>query len=320
MGILKGAVLELTGLRHWVVGLMARAAFGLLWLMPPAMALACLGSIFGLVGPMLGKTRRMRRTIDLAFPGLTKPEREARVKKVWTAFGRTVATIPHLGNFVAGRRGAGITVRNLGVLQELGSRAAIVCGAHVGNWEVTAAMPKGHTRKVMVSYKPAANPIVEKVIQNYRAQTGTGFVPKEQIPRLGAQTLRNGEVMYFTIDQRVEPGERISFLGLPAMASRFPARLAVKYDCPIIPVEAIWQGGASYETVFHPPLYPDKSIADPDVRARDLMVRMFREIEAMVIRRPDEWFCLKPRWSREERLAILADRPGAEREAARLRG
>lgn len=306
-------------LKERLAGIGAWAAFGLLRLLPPRHALALMGFLCGEIGPRLRITNRMRRTIALAFPELMEAEREARVRKVWRSFGRTVATIPHLPNFAASRRGALVTARNFHNYQGLEGKPAIIIGAHVGNWEVASAMPKAHTRHVTVSYKPARNPHVEKLIQGFRAAAGTRFVRKENIPRVSAQTLRSGNIMYFTIDQRVFPGDEISFLGLPAMSSRLPARLAVKYNCPILPVEAIWVKGAQYESVFHEPLYPDLSIADENARVHELMNRMFRQIEGMILARPDEWFCLKPRWSDEERAAILQDRPAAEARAAQMR-
>ena len=307
-------------LKEFVAGAGFLLAFGALRLLPPRHALWLLGYLFGLFGPRMGSTRRMRRSLQVAFPELTEAEREVRVRTVWQTFGRTVATIPHLANFSAGRRGALVTARNFENYQRLEGKPAIIIGAHVGNWEVASAMPKTHTRNVTVSYKPAQNPYVENIIQWFRAATGTEFVRKENIPRVSAQTLRAGQAMYFTIDQRVFPGDEISFLGVPAMSSRLPARLAVKYNCPILPVEAVWVKDAHYESVFHEPLYPDLAIADEDARVHDLMNRMFRQIEAMILRRPDEWFCLKARWSEKESEIILKDRPAAEARAAKLRG
>lgn len=306
-------------LREFVAATGALLAFGVLRMLPPRHALALLGFLFGLFGPYIPITRRMRRTLVIAFPQLTDAERERRVRKVWQAFGRTVATIPHLANFSQGRRGALVTARNFERFQQLEGKPAIIIGAHVGNWEVASAMPKAYTHKVVVSYKPARNPYVEHMIQAFRSATGTGFVRKENIPRVSAQTLRAGHMMYFTIDQRVYPGDEISFLGVPAMASRLPARLAVRYNCPILPVEAIWMKDAHYESVFHEPLYPDLTITDEDARVHDLMNRMFRQIEAMILRRPDEWFCLKARWSKDEIEAIQKDRGAAEARAAKLR-
>jgi KDO2-lipid IV(A) lauroyltransferase len=306
-------------LKEFVAGTAVLLAFGVLRMLPPRHALRLLGYLFGLFGPWMKITSRMRRTLLIAFPQLSDAEREARVRKVWQTFGRTVATIPHLANFSAGRRGAQVTARNFENYQQLEGKPAIIIGAHVGNWEVASAMPKTHTRNVTVSYKPAHNPYVEKIIQAYRGATGTQFVRKENIPRVSAQTLRSGQVMYFTIDQRVFPGDEISFLGVPAMSSRFPARLAVKFNCPILPVEAVWVKDAHYESVFHEPLYPDLSIADEDARAHELMNRMFGQIEAMILRRPDEWFCLKARWSEAESAVILKDRAAAEARAAKLR-
>ena len=308
-------------LKELAGGFFALLAFGFLRMLPPRHALALLGHAFGFFGPWVSskRKRRMHLTFRIAFPELTKAERNKRARKVWQSFGRTVATIPHLANFSQGRRGASLKARNFENYQKLAGKPVIIIGAHVGNWEVASAMPKTYTHNVVVSYNPAKNPYVEKIIQYFRSATGTGFVRKENIPRVSAQTLRAGKVMYFTIDQRVFPGDEISFLGVPAMSSRLPARLAVKYNCPILPVEAVWLKHAHYESVFHEPLFPDLSILDEDARAHELMNRMFRHIESMILRRPDDWFCLKARWSVEEAATIMKDRAAAEARAAKLR-
>lgn len=304
--------------RDKLAALAPRLVFGLLRMMPPLAAMALLGGVLSVVGPRLDRSRRMRRTLELAFPDLDRKAREARVRSIWRSFGHTLASIPHLDSFKAGTRGTRVRAGGMDVLAELRGRAFIACGAHVGNWEAMAALPPEAWRATVISYNPQENPVMEATIQRYRAVTGAEFVRKEHIPRMAARTLREGKIFYFTIDQRVEQGEEISFLGLPALASRLPARLAVKYRCPIVPVEAIGLGAGQLEAHFHKPLWPDERISDPEERSRELMIRMFREIEAIVLRNPDQWFCLKARWSRREAARIHADRPAAERRARKL--
>lgn len=278
-----------------------------------------MGSLLAWLGPRLRRGRRMRKTLSVAFPQLSRAEIEARTRAIWRHFGRTIATIPHLANFEAGRRGAKVSHQGKENFASLAGKGGIVCGAHVGNWEVAGVIPPDLKRPIVVSYNAGEDPLTEALVARCRRATGCELVEKEHIPRKSAETLRAGKLMYFTIDQRVDQGSEISFLGLPALASRLPARLAVKYDVPILLVEAVWKEAAHYEVIYHPPLHPDPAIADADARTRDLMLRMFEGIEDIVRRRPDEWFCLKKRWSSEELAAIRADRAGAEARAAGLR-
>ena len=293
--------------------------FGFLKLLPPRAALGLMGFIMERLGPRMKRARRMRDTLKIAFPELDSAQIEARVRSIWRNFGETIATIPHLGNFMQGARGAKMHYRGLENLSEMLSKAGIVCGAHVGNWEVSAVTPHDHRAPFVVSYNAEADAITEALIAKNRMATGCELVIKEQIPRKAALALRDKKIMYFTIDQRVEPGDEISFLGLPALATRFPARLAVKYNVPMMVVEAIRLGLAEYEVVYHKLLYPDPEIADPEARSHDLMLRLYEGIENIVKSRPDEWFCLKKRWSGREAQAIRKDRAGAEARAKGLR-
>lgn len=299
-------------------GFAAILGFGVLRLLPPATALWLMGALLERLGPRLKRSKRIRVTLALAFPELGHEAIEARTRAIWRNFGRTVATIPHLGNFVAGTRGARVSYQGAEHFGGLAGKPAVVCGAHVGNWEVSAVVPSEMRRTIVVSYNAGEDPVTEALIARCRKATGCELVEKQHIPRKSAESLKAGKLMYFTIDQRVDAGSEISFLGLPALASRLPARLAVKYGVPILLVEAVWKEAAHYEVIFHPPLYPDLAIADDDERTRDLMVRMFEGIEGMVKRRPDEWFCLKKRWSRDETAAIRADRAAAEARARSL--
>ena len=293
--------------------------FGLLKILPPAGALFFMGRVMERLGPRLARTRRMRATLKIGFPELSDAQIEARVSKIWRNFGETVATIPHLANFMAGKRGAKMHYRGLENLAKIGERGGILCGAHVGNWEVSAVADTAYRRPFVVSFNAEADPLTEAIIAKNRMATGCELVVKEQIPRKAAQALREGKLMYFTIDQRVEPGDEISFLGLPAMATRFPARIAVKYDVPILVVEAIRKGLAEYEVIYHELLLPDLNIADSEDRSHDLMLRLYEDIENIVKNRPDEWFCLKKRWNGREIRAIRADRAAEEARAKLLR-
>jgi KDO2-lipid IV(A) lauroyltransferase len=189
----------------------------------------------------------------------------------------------------------------------------------VGNWEVGAAAIKKFGGNVAVTYKTLKYPTMNAVVLKARSRMTHRLIEKRDVIRGSIEELSAGRGVYFTIDQRVHSGDDISFLGLPAQATRLPARLATKFNCPLLPIEVVHVGGAHYEVVLDKLLYPDSTIADEQERAVSLMRKLYREIEGIVRRRPDEWFCWALRWNAEELARIKNDRSAAAERAKNLR-
>ena len=83
-------------------------------------------------------------------------------------------------------------------------------------------------------------------------------------------------------------------MGAPAMTSVVMARLAVKYQLPVIPARAVRHQGIAQEVIFSPPLSLPEG--KDEAAAEALMQQMNDIIGGWVRERPGQWFWLHRRW------------------------
>ena len=143
-------------------------------------------------------------------------------------------------------------------------------------------------------YSPIGVPVIDRQLQIYRAETGAQYLQRNRSSlRTIFDDMEKGNSVAMLIDQRVATGPTVNFFGRPALASSLPARLAMRFNVPIIPVDGsrITPSISSSGSTSRSTLTTFRSIArNGDAQA------MMTAIEAFVRRSPENWFCNKARW------------------------
>jgi KDO2-lipid IV(A) lauroyltransferase len=111
--------------------------------------------------------------------------------------------------------------------------------------------------------------------------------------------MKKGESIGLLVDQRVKRGVKVSFFGNPTIFTDLPARLAIKFKCPIIPIEAVRTGPGHCQVMIHEPIWPDEKRGKQAIS--DLTQQITRVIEDSIRKRPGEWHCNKARWKERDR-------------------
>jgi KDO2-lipid IV(A) lauroyltransferase len=292
----------------WLMGHGARFAFWGLGLLSPSIAMSVGGYLFSVLGPRFPKSRQMRENLQLIFPAWSNAEVDRCTKDIWRSFGENVAGVPHMASYVNGRMKDQLIIDWRFDPASLEGRPFITCGAHLGHWEFGNAIFGRTGRDCVVTYKQVHSKVLNVTLMSYRQLNGAQYVEKSTIPRQSVVAMKENKILHFTVDQRVEEGGPVSFFGLPAKASYFPMRLAMKFSCPILPVECIREGRDSFRIVIHEPIYANNSIRDEGEQAAAFAQQVYRRLESLISARPAQWFCLSRRWSKEERAEILSRR------------
>jgi KDO2-lipid IV(A) lauroyltransferase len=169
----------------------------------------------------------------------------------------------------------------------------------MANWELTAATAVALGVPLTVVYTPLTNPFIDRMLQRKRRSVGCNFVAKKAASRRLLRDLQNGTSVGLLVDQVVHDGEPVTFFGRDALTSTTPARLALKFDCDLVPVEVERTGAARFRVTFHPPIKPGDAADDTQTRALQ-MTRAINEIfETWIRKRPEQWICWKGRWPRK---------------------
>jgi KDO2-lipid IV(A) lauroyltransferase len=303
---LKNAVKRLPPLQHflWLVEATVFGLFmGISGLLSPERASALGRRIFRAIGPRLDKTRIFRRNLTLAFPEKSVGEIEALIRGIWGNVGAVLAEYPHLRAFAAAGQPERLEIVNNSdspVFQKTGKPAVFVA-AHLANWEIPPAAAIRLGIPASVLYTPLQNPWLDRMLYKARARMGMGLLPRDSGIRALVRELGSGRSIGLLVDQRVDSGEPVPFFGLEMLTSTTPARLALHYQCDLIPIRIQRLGDARFRVNFEKPIRPSGEITDDHRKILDMTRQLNGLFETWIREQPQDWLCSKRRWPKDAR-------------------
>ena len=277
-----------------VVGIL----LALLAMLPVGWASAIGGALGGLIGPMLPVHRRGLDNIARSLPEMPAVEVRRCARRMWWQLGRTAAEYPHLHRFSVNAPDGRIELVGRDHLEEArrSTGGGIFFSGHIANWELTVVPPEQSGISLATVYRPANNPIVDRLITRLRRSVQQHRVPKG---RGGArelvQALTAGKHLALLVDQKLNTGIPVPFFGRDAMTAPAVAALALKYDCPLWPIRVERLDGATFRVT----VFPKLAIPQTGTRAERIhatMVAVNRMLEDWIRERPEQWLWLHRRW------------------------
>ncbi len=247
------------------------------------------GKIARLLGPILPVSRLGKRNLLEAFPHKTDSQRLRILRDAWENLGRVVGEFPHVQELAQKRT----RVVNSALLEYLkkNNRAAIFISAHLANWElphytvVKAGLP------IHLVSRPPNNVFTRKFLELVRSHPLVSLIIKGS---LGTKqllcTLRNSGYVGVLADQRLSEGQKVNFFGKQAFTAIGPGKLALKYECPLIPVHVVREKNATFQVSFlEPLLLKGKSEMEIAQEINDLFEDWIRQ-------NPGQWLWFHNRW------------------------
>jgi KDO2-lipid IV(A) lauroyltransferase len=71
-------------------------------------------------------------------------------------------------------------------------------------------------------------------------------------------------------------------------------KLAQKFNCPLVPVQAVRTGKMSHKVIFHEPFYVESK-----VHVEKTLEKINHMLESWVLEEPSQWLWVHQRWDRE---------------------
>lgn len=284
-------------LRYLIEGAGATTLYTVLGAMPLPWASALGGFAARTIGPRAGASKRARINLRRAMPELDESQIEKIVRGMWENLGRVFAEYPHLGKFQI--YGANSRVEVVGYTPRdyppKPGQTYLFWSAHYGNWEILTLAATQAGLKAGAIYRAANNPIVDRLIRRARTVFGIELIPKGVTGRRAIAALRKGAHLCLLIDQKMNTGIPVPFFGRDAMTEKVLARLALRYDCVVIPARVERIAGAKFRVTCDPPMEVRRT-GDDDADALNLMTRINARLEEWIRQRPEQWFWLHRRW------------------------
>jgi KDO2-lipid IV(A) lauroyltransferase len=286
----------------WPLQALVLAAFWALCGRLPVHRASALGRrVLRTLGPRLSWHAQLRANLAIACPQAGPETLEALTRAAWGNFGATLAEYPHLPA-MAGHdfeRHVELVI-DPEIKRWIESGRPLVCvTAHLGNWEVSAQAAAAVVPFTAV-YSRQANPLIDRMVQRFRGALGCGFVTNDAGARPLLAELAAGRSLGLLADLRVDSGEALTLFGEAAPTTLVPARLALKFGCPLVPILVERLDGARFRVIAYPPIRSRDEAAGAAQQARDMMQQFNHLLETWIRERPEAWQCLKRRWSKQQ--------------------
>lgn len=272
--------------------------YGLFRLLPLNLASALGGRMGRLAGPLLSVTRRARANLTMAFPEKDKAEIEHILGGMWENLGRTAAEIPHIAAIDTTAPSGPVEVIGTDVLERIrdSGEASIFFSAHMANWELPPAVTTQRQMRAVLVYRAANNPLVDWLYQRRTGHANTIVAPKgSQGAKILFRSIKDKRALGLLVDQKMNDGIAVPFFGRDAMTAPAVAELALRFDCPLVPIHVVRRGGARFQVIAEEPLQIEKT----GDRGRDVMAVMKQvneRIESWIREHPEQWLWVHNRW------------------------
>lgn len=269
---------------------------GLCRILPVDWASGLGGWIGRTVGPLLGQNRKAARNLARAFPD-NSVETNARILRgMWDNLGRVIAEYPHLPRICAKLEGGRVEVVGIETIRALATdeKPGILFGAHLANWEVQPFIARHTGLELALIYRAPNNEWVDRLLRRLR-DAPLLFRKGQEGARALFSLLRGGGHVAMLVDQKMNDGIAVPFLGRDAMTAPAIAQFGLRLGCVIVPVRTERLRGARFRITVYPPLEMPNS-GDRTADELAVMTTINGIVEDWVRARPEQWLWLHRRW------------------------
>lgn len=281
--------------KYFLEYLAAETALWLISLMDLKQASDFGAYLFKKIGMKLSATDRARKNLAMIFPEKTEDQREQITSETWENLGRMIGENPIFLKMKEQELEKHFNIINIDNLLKFKGKRALFFTAHMANWEIARRMVDFKGINLHAVYRKVNNPRIEKMISELRGNIGIPMIPKGKYgAKLLIEAIKQEKQIVMLLDQKMNDGIKIDFLGKPAMTASAIASLALKYDCPIIPIQIIRKDKYYFDMIFHPKL----ELTNKNIEA--IMQEINDIIGDWVKQNPGQWLWLHRRWVEED--------------------
>jgi KDO2-lipid IV(A) lauroyltransferase len=285
---------------YFIESLLLAVLMTLFRILPLDTASALGGAIARGIGPLMGISKRARKNLEIAFPGMDDAAKTKIIRDMWDNMGRVIAEYPHLAKIGTSR----ITINNEYIIKDVlaAGNGGVFFSAHIGNWEThVPGMLSRYGVAAALTYRALNNEFADGILRRYRTLNGKikAFPKARESGRQLLSELKNKNHLAILIDQKYNEGIPVPFFGRPAMTNPVFVQLAQKYKCPLIPTRCKRLNGAHFEITLHEPLKLFDDAGNPRP-IEDVIVDAHKILESWISDTPGQWLWLHRRWKSKQ--------------------
>jgi len=176
-------------------------------------------------------------------------------------------------------------------------RGVLVISAHMGSWEVAAAIWSATVAPVSLFAEELEPRELYEWYRCTRARLGISVLPLNRTGlRQVLQALDNEEMVVTAIDRDIlGTGVTVDFFGRPARIPDGPAAIALRKGTPLLPVAVYRLPDDTFQAVGYPPIFAE-STGDRAADIRRVTGELVRRLEELIREHPEQWHMPHPIW------------------------
>lgn len=252
------------------------------------------------IGPLLKITQVARNNIDAT---LKLQNREEIIIKMWDHYGRYIAEFVFLDRFNKEEIKSRVKFEGLEHLKQYqtAGRPFLICLAHIGNWDFCIKSLDTIYPDCSIVYRKVNNPFIDAEILKIRSSNLSSNV--EMIEKHGGgvrslvKAIKSKHTILMLVDQKMNDGIAVPFLGKTAMTTNSIARISCQYNYPIVPIRILRTKDSNFKVTIYEAIEYTKT-NDTDADCLLIMTKINEIIGQWVKQCPEQWFWFHNRWKK----------------------
>jgi len=237
-----------------------------------------------------------------AFPHFNLLQKEKIIEDMWDNLGRVVGEYAHLSSLSAAEMvEKHVTFENedkenIEYIKKNFPNGGIIFSAHIGNWETGPKIFNFCGFDASIVYRPLNNKYVEKITAKMR---GAKLIAKgSKGGRQIIDVIKNSGYVAILMDQKISEGEPVRFFHDDAITATSIARIALKYNVPLIPARSIRVDHQfKFKAKIEKPLdFTRSGNLNDDILRLTLLIN--KKLESWIEQNPAQWFWVHNRWKK----------------------
>ena len=237
------------------------------------------------------------KNLEIAFPGLSKEERENLAKDVYRKYLRYFADIIRSVNISKDSLKRKVTIRGEEYLNQAlqSNKPIIFMTAHFGNWEVAPKVIGAFYKPMVVLMREFDNPKIGEFFKKSRASFNIEPINKEGSIKEVIKAFKEGKALGILIDQHTiaQNAVDVNFLNKRVKFNRAISTLAEKFDAIAVPMFSYEDENGYILEFLEPKTFEDCTI-------ESFTQWQATTIEKMIKKHPSEYYWFHKRFKNIE--------------------
>ncbi|HJD62325.1 MAG TPA: lipid A biosynthesis lauroyl acyltransferase [Rickettsia endosymbiont of Degeeriella rufa] len=248
------------------------------------------------IGILFAVNKIARRNIKAVFGDAFDVEKT--IDQTWDNFGRFIGEFAYINEMDELELERRIEIIGLENIKKLKGQPFLFFTGHFANWDIAVKIIHKIYPKFAVIYRKANNPYVNKLINESRASSKLRLIPKgPDGSRALVRSIKERESIAMLVDQKMNNGIEVPFLGYPAMTANAIAKIALQYGYPIVPCQIVRTKGSYFKLIIHPNLTWEQT-GDSKTDCYNIMLNINQILGDWVKQNPSQWFWFHNRWKK----------------------